>query len=134
MTFKTLCEALEKEIQESYTTGITLEAAEKLAGQFLHAQMTASNELRKADLDSRMRKTGVKAMRAGMYADIVGKSDKKPTEAAIENEIVRNPVVQAEQDRLDDAEVTRDDIERYYNIFQQAHVHFRQLAKGGFNG
>ncbi len=132
--FNTMCETLEKEIEESYLEGVTADKAEKLAGQFLHAQLRVSAELRKADLDSRMRKSGLKALRAGVYTDVCTKNEKKPTEAGIAAIIDCHEVVQAEQDRFDNAEVSRDDLERYYNIFQAAHVHFRTIAKGQFGG
>lgn len=134
MNFKELCVRLEEEIVESYTVGVTAEKAEKLAGQFLHAQMKVSEELRKADLDSRARKTGVKAIRAAIYLDIVQKSEKKPTESQIAATIDTDTIVSGEQSAFDEAEVTRDELERYYNIFIQAHVHFRTIAKGTFGG
>lgn len=123
---------LEQAIKDSYESGVTLEEAEKLAGRFLHAQIQTSEQLKQFDLDARMRKTGLKAVRANIYAEITGKADKKPTEAAIENEIVRNTIVQNEQDKLDEAEVDRDELTRYYNIFREAHVYFRGIAKGRF--
>lgn len=119
-------------IKNSYESGVTLDEAEKLAGRFLHAQIQASEELKKYDLDARMRKTGLKAVRAAVYGDIVGKAEKKPTEAAIENEIILNKIVQTEQDNLDEAEVSRDELTRYYNIFREAHLYYRGISKGRF--
>lgn len=133
MSFTKFCEQLEVKIQQSYTEGVTLDVAERLAGEFLYAQLQVSNELKKADLDSRMRKTGVKAVRAAIYADTCSKSDKKPTEAAIENTINVNEVVQSEQLDLDKAEVERDSLSRYYSIFKEAHIYFRGIAKGKFD-
>ncbi len=43
-----------------------------------------------------------------------------------------NEVVQQEQQSLDTAEVSRDELERYFDIFQNGHIHFRGLAKGSF--
>jgi len=122
MNLKELCQQLESEIQQSYEEGVTLEQAEKLAGKFLKAQMQVSAELTKADLDSRMRKSGVKAVRAAIYLDIVSKGDKKPTEAT----------VSSEQDSYDRAEVTKAELERYYDIFVNAHIFYRGVAKGNF--
>lgn len=131
--FDTLCEALESEIERSYTEGgVTLEEAEKLAGQFLHAQIKVSTELRKSDLDSRMRKSGLKAVRASVYIDAATKGEKKPTEAAIEATITTHEIVQSEQDSLDKAEVRRDELQRLFGVFKEAHVHFRQMSKGRF--
>ncbi len=134
MLFNSLCQALEQKIQESYQEGVTMETAEKLAAEFLHAQMVVSTELSKADLDSRMRKTGVKAIRAAIYLDTIQKNEKKPTEAGIAALIDTNELVAGEQKDFDEAEVKRDELERYYNIFQQAHVYYRNVAKGNFNG
>lgn len=130
MSFKTLCEQLESKIETSYTEGITLDQAEKLAGEFLHAQIKISNELKKASLDARMRKSGVKAVRAALYLDICSKTDKKPTETMIDSMITNNPVTQLEQDKYDTAEVEAEELDRYYNIFQAAHVYFRQMSRG----
>ncbi len=134
MNFQKLCKDLESEIEASYTNGVSLEEAEKLAGRFLGAQLAVSGELRKADLDSRMRKTGVKAVRAAIYMDAATKPDKKPTEAMLSSIVDTNEVVQSEQNSLDEAEVLRDDLKRYYDVFGNAHVHFRTIAKGNFGG
>src|ERR1700693_31634 len=72
---------LEGKIQASYEEGTTLEQAEKLAGEFLYAQIVVSTELKKADLNARMRKSGVKAVRAAIYLETVNNSLKRPTEA-----------------------------------------------------
>lgn len=130
MNFKQLCEDLETEIVQAYTQSLTLEQAEKLAGRFLHAQFKVSTELKKATLDARMRKSGVKAIRAAVYLDICSKADKKPTETAIESIINTTSEVSQEQEAFDKAEVESQDLERYYNIFQQAHVYFRQMSRG----
>jgi hypothetical protein len=134
MAFQTLCQELEAKIQQSYQEGVTLEQAEKLAGEFLFAQLKVSDELKTADLDSRMRKSGVKAIRASIYLDIVEKSDKKPTETAIGSMIDIDPLVNKEQNSFDKAEVDRNQLERYYDIFSNAHVHFRTIAKARFDG
>lgn len=133
-TFKSMCESLEKEIQDSYTNGVTVVEAERLAGNFLHAQIKVSEELKSLDLDARMRKSGVKAVRAAIYMEAATKTDKKPSDVLLEATVNMNELVQGEQDSLDKAEVERDHLERYYNIFQQAHLHFRNIAKGTFGG
>lgn len=133
MDFKKFCISLEAKIKSSYEEGVTLEAAEKLAGEFLRAQMVLSNELKVSDLDSRMRKSGLKAVRAAVYMKACSESDKKPTENALENILNTNEMVQNEQDALDKAEVERDDLKRYYDIFREAHIYFRGIAKGNFS-
>jgi ERCC4-type nuclease len=132
--FKDLCAELEEQIVASYEDGVSMEQAEKLAAKFLHAQMIVSGELKKADLDSRMRKNGVKSIRAAIYLDIVQKADKKPTEAQIGAMIDTDSLVAGEQRSFDEAEANRDEMERYYGIFQNGHIYFRGIAKGNFNG
>lgn len=133
MNFKELCEQLEAAIESSYTEGVSLEQAEKLAGRFLGAQLAVSAELKKADLDSRMRKSGLKAVRAVVYLE-ARKENPKPTEAALSAIVDTHEVVQSEQSALDTAEVERDDLERYYDIFTNGHIFFRGVAKGAFGG
>jgi hypothetical protein len=134
MDFKSFCDQLERKIQATYEEGVSPEQAEKLAAEFLRAMMVVSEELKKKDLDSRMRKSGVKAVRAKVYLTIVDKAEKKPTETQIASMIDVDSIVCSEQDSLDNAEVARDDLKRYYDVFQHAHVFFRGVAKGQFNG
>jgi|WetSurMetagenome_2_1015567.scaffolds.fasta_scaffold581131_1 hypothetical protein len=130
MNFKDFCESMEKKIVDSYESGVSLVEAEKLAGEFLYAQIRVSDQLKTADLDSRMRKSGLKAIRAALYLDACSKADKKPTEAQLTAMLDTNEIVAAEQNSFDEAEVKRDAMDRYYNIFQSAHVYFRQLSRG----
>ena len=130
MTFEELCEKLEAKIVNSYEEGVSLVDAEMLAAEFLHAQMQVSKELKEKDLSSRMRKSGLKAVRAAVYLEIVQKNEKKPTEAQIGAMIDTHELVSGEQQGLDTSEVDRDDLERYYDIFGNAHVYFRGIAKG----
>lgn len=130
--FLALCEELTKDIQSSYQSGITLEEAEKLAGKFLHALLTVSSELQAADLDSRMRKNGAKAIKAAIYLDEATKGDKKPSDVYLAAKVDSNELVIGEQTAFDTAEVTRDALQNYYNIFREAHLHFRTIARGRF--
>jgi len=130
--FKALCQQLETKIQNAYTEGVTLEDAEKLAGEFLYVMLKVSEELKNASLDARMKKTGVKAVRAAIYLDVVQKADKRPTEAQTAAIIDSNEIVQKEQEVYDLAEVTADELERYYQIFREAHIHFRGISRGKF--
>lgn len=129
---KSLLQTLEDKIISSYEEGVTAEQAEKLAGEFLVGQIKVSQALKDADLDSRMRKSGLKAIKASAYMEAASKGDKKPTEAAIAAMVDTNKLVAEEQDRFDTAEVNRDELERYYNIFINAHIHFRSISKGTF--
>jgi hypothetical protein len=130
--FKKLCEELEEKILDSYANGVSLEDAEKLAGQFLHAQIKVSEELKKADLDARMRRSGVKSIRAAIYMEAATKSDKKPSDVMLNAIVDMDSIVLNEQKSYDEAEVEAESLERYYDIFSNAHVHFRTIAKGRF--
>ena len=134
MTFQEFAVNLEAKIIASYEVGVSLEQAELLASEFLAAQLRVSAELKLRDLDARMKKTGVKALRSAVYINTATKGDKKPTEASIAATIDTDAHVMEQQRLLDTAEVERDELERYYNIFQNAHVHYRNVAKGTFGG
>ena len=127
-----ILESLENKIKSSYEIGVTMEEAEKLAAEFLHAQLLVSNELKVVDLDARMQKSGFKAVTATVYLEIIAKSDKKPTESNIEAVINTTKLVQDSRDQLDTAEVNRDSLQNYLSIFKEAHVYFRGIAKGRF--
>jgi hypothetical protein len=130
---KSLLKLLEDKIKSAYEQGTTVEEAERLASEFLYAQIQVSDQLKSADLDSRMRKSGVKSIRSAIYLDIVQKAEKKPTEAQIEAVINTDKIVLDEQKSFDQAEVDRDALERYYNIFRDAHIHFRGVSRGKFD-
>lgn len=132
--FHKYCKELEEKITNSYLEGVTVEQAEKLAGEFLVAMMKISDEIKSVGLDARMKKSGVKALRAAIYLDIVQKADKKPTESQIDATITSDRIVVDEQQKLDAAEVYLDQLERYYDIFQNAHIHYRGVSKGRFDG
>ena len=123
-------QALEDKITKAYTEGVSLDEAAQLAGEFLTAQMKVAAELRTADMDSRMRKSGLKAVKATVYMDTCAKADKKPTESALEHILATEPLVQEQQNSFDDAEVHKAYLERMYDICREAHIHFRGIAKG----
>ena len=130
--FQKLCLELEEEIKSAYESSVTMEEAEKLAGKFLYAMIQVSKELQEEDLSSRMRKAGLKAVKAAVYLDSCSKSEKKPTEAQLEAFINTNELVAGEQKRFDESESRRDSLQNYFNIFKEAHVHFRGISKGRF--
>jgi NurA-like 5'-3' nuclease len=132
--FTDYCKRLEAKIQDSYEEGVSTETAEKLAGEFLSAMIRLADEIKVQSLDARMKKSGVKALKSAIYLDIVQKSDKKPTESHITATIDSDTVIGESQNRLDCAEVSVDHLERYYDIFYNAHLHFRSIAKGKFEG
>lgn len=123
---------LTDKIKASYESGVTTVEAEKLAAEFLFAQIEVSSQLAKLDLDARMRKSGVKAIRSAVRTEEVKKYEKKPTESALEDVINLSTLVQSEQDSLDQAEVSRDELERLYSIFREAHIYFRSISRGTF--
>ncbi len=129
MDKKTL-DHLESVIMDAYSNRVTMDKAEQLAGEFLHAQLTVTHSLSSLGLDARMRKSGLKAVKATVYLEECKKGEKKPTEATLTALIDTNPMVSSEQQGLDEAEIQVEELERYYNIFQSAHVYFRQMARG----
>lgn len=131
MTFQELCDKLETKIIDSYENGVSLEEAERLAGEFLAAQLRVSTELKKADLDARMKKAGTKSVKAKVYLDCA-KSETKLTDAGKAATVDSNPEVLAEMELLDTAESDKDNLDRYYSIFREAHIHFRGISKGRF--
>ncbi len=131
MNFKQYVETLEAKIINSHENGTTLVEAEKLAGEFLAAQMRVSAELARVDLDARMRKSGVKAIKAAVYMEASTKPEKKPTESMLAAIVDVNEVVQREQNDFDGAEVTKAEYERLYSVFQNAHIFYRTLTKSG---
>jgi len=130
--FKKMCDDLTAKIQASYEEGITLEAAEKLAGEFLHAQIKVADALREADLDARMKRTGTKAIKAAVYLAEATKGEKKPSDVLLAAVVDTSKEVIEQQDLYDRAEVERDALQNYFNIFKEAHIHFRAIAKGRF--
>lgn len=125
-------EGLKNKIKKTYEEGVTLEQAEKLAGEFLVAQMKIANDLMNADLDARMKKSGLKAIKAAVYMSEVDKSEKKPSDTLLEQVVNQDKQVMAQSDLLDSAEVLRDALNNYKSIFHEAHIHFRGIAKGRF--
>lgn len=119
-------------IQSAYESSVTIQEAEKLAARFLHAQIMVAEELRTADLDSRMRKTGLKAVKSAIRMEEVRKHEKKPTEGALDDLVNTNEMVNQEQEAFDTSEVNRDLLQNYLNIFKDGHLYFRGISKGRY--
>lgn len=132
--FDKLCAKLENKIKKAYEEGLTMEDAERLAGEFLYAQLQISEQLKVADLNARMRKTGTKAVKAAVFLQEATRTDKKPSDSMLAALVDKDTVVQGEQDQYDTAEVDKDEMERRYNIFREAHIWARGIAKGRFDG
>ncbi len=127
-----LFEELKLDIEKAYEEGVTLEHAERLAAKCLSIQIQLSAQLSNADLDSRMKKSGLKAIKAVVYMKAATSGDKKPTEAMLTAIIDSDELVLGEQNRFDEAEVLRNQLENAYDICKEAHIYFRGIAKGRF--
>lgn len=125
-------ESLVNDINKAYESPVTIEEAERLAAKFLDAQIQVGAELQVVDLDARMKKTGVKAIRAAVYLDTATAGDKKPSDVLIEAVINSDERVKKEQEELDKAEVKRDALYNYLNVFKESHIFFRGVSKGRF--
>lgn len=132
LTFNEFVKSLESKIEKSYTEGVSLEDAEKLAGEFLYAQMRISGELKNKALDVRMKKAGLKAIKAQVYMAAATKTEKKPSDTMLEHMINQDEIVIEQQDLFDTSDCDYEELERYHSVFKEAHVHFRQLSKGKF--
>lgn len=130
--FLTLCEELKNDIIKSYEEGVTLEEAERLAAKFLNGSIQVGEALRVADLDRRMKKSGVKTIRAAAYLDAASQGDKKPSDKLIEAVIDSDAVVAENQRMFDEAEVEVNVLQNYLSVFHEAHIYYRGIAKGRF--
>lgn len=128
--FIALCEDLEKDIKNAYEGGVTVDDAEKLAAKFLDAQIQVGNELSTVDLDARMKKQGLKAIKAAVYLEEAGKSDKKPSDVFLAAKVDSSPLVDEAQKAFDSAEVTRNMLDNYLSVFRESHIYFRGISKG----
>lgn len=127
-------EELEHDIKNAYEKVITPDEAERLAAKFLLAQLDAGRELSNLDLNARMKKTSLKACKGEahlQYSKVNGEA-KKPPEAALASMVDCNSVVLEEQDRFDRAEIQKNLIQNYLEVFRESHIYFRALAKGRF--
>jgi hypothetical protein len=132
MSFTQFCKNLELKIQRSYEEGTSLEEAERLAAEFLHAMLNISDKLKAASLDASMRKSGLKAVKAAVYLEAANAKDKKPSDTLLNAMVDVHEIVQQEQEAYDKALVEAESLHRYYDIFNQAHIYYRQTSKGSF--
>lgn len=123
---------LENDIKNAYEQNTSAEEAERLAAKFLLAQLEVGRELAAVDLDSRNKKTGVKAFKAVVYLENVAKNEKKPSDVLLQAIVDSDKLVCQEQAAYDAAEVNRNKLENYLNVFRDAHIYFRGIAKGKF--
>jgi hypothetical protein len=125
-----VCSELKQIIETAYEQGVSVSEAEKLAAKTLVIRIELSQELKRVDLDSRMKKHGVKVTRADAYMTELKKHDKKPVESFLDATITMDGnVIEAEHDYAK-ADVQRELIQNYLDIFKDAHIYFRGIAKG----
>lgn len=130
MTFNEYIGQLEKKIQQAYTQDLTLEEREKLAAEFLEAQLKVSKELKNASLEARMRRTGVKAVKAAVYLAEIAKNEKKPSDVLLNALVDTNKLVQDEEEAYIQLEENANELDRIYNVTREAHTFFRQSSRG----
>lgn len=126
------CQELEKDITGAYEAGVTLEQSERLAAKFLLAQMRIGEELQGADLNTRMRKSGLKAVKAAVYLESATKTERKPSDVMLEAIVNSDKLVNDEQTGFDESEASRNALDNYLSVFREAHIFFRGIAKGRF--
>lgn len=129
-----LCEELKVAIEKAYSEGITIPDAERLAARTLIVRLGLADSIKSASIDSKMKKHGVKAIRGAVYMDIISKSDKKPTEAALEAQVNLDAIVGKEEEAYATAEADYYHLTAYLDVFKDAHIYFRGIAKGTFEG
>lgn len=133
-TVEDFAKDLETDIRDAYLTTPTLEEAEKLAIKMLYTQVEVGTQLRTADLDFRMKRSGLKTIKAAVYLEECRKADKKPTESTLEALVNTSPLVTDAQHSADYAEALKNQLENTLNVAREAHIFFRGLAKGRFDG
>ncbi len=131
--FEAICEEVKKAIRLTHEEGVTMEEAEKLAAKFLGASILVGEELKAVDLDRRMKKAGLKTIKASAYLNAASQGDKKPSDKLIEAVIDTDKDVSAAQDLFDVAEVNYNELINYLSVFHEAHIYYRSIAKGRFD-
>lgn len=119
-------------VTEAYEQGTTIEEAEKIAARCLGAQLDIAKALSTADLDSRMKKNGMKASKAKAYSVEMNKYDKKPSDSVLENAVALDPLANQSVDAYEKADAKREELTLYFGIFKDAHIYFRGIAKGSY--
>lgn len=121
-------------VARAYDEGVTLEEAERLAAKALGVQLAIAERLKVADLDTRMKKNGLKATRARSYMAEATKGEKKPSEGFLENHVNMDVTVQTAANDYESADAETQSLTLYLGIFKDAHIYFRGIAKGRFDG
>lgn len=121
---------LEEKIKNSYEVSLDLSEAEKLASEFLYAHMVLTREYQRVSLDARMRKAGLKSIKASVYLAEAGQGEKKRSDVLLNALVDVSAIVATSQEAFDTSETTAELIQGWINVVQQGHIHFRQMSKG----
>ena len=132
MTFTEYCEELQADIISAYESSPNLNEAEKLAAKFLNAMIETGKELQSCDLDFRMKRSGLKAIKGAVYLEAATKDAKKPSDVLIAALVDTDKLVISAQEAADAAEVYKNQLENYLSVFREAHIFMRGCAKGRF--
>lgn len=127
-----LIDELKSAVERAYNEGVTIPEAEKLAARTLSIRMAIADEIKTKDLDARMKKHGVKAVRGAAYSLEIGKFEKKPTESALEAAVNMSKTVHAAEEEYAEADTEKDRLQAYSDVFKDSHIFFRQLCKGTY--
>lgn len=120
---------LETKMRIFYDTDFSISECEKLSSLACVLMMEIASELKRLDLDSRNRKTLLKAQRGSEYIDLLKTQDKKPTEAYLEHSLNISKEIINQQNQIDDLESEKLYYERMISTCEHAHVFFRGVAK-----
>ena len=126
-------EWLKSEVELAYDEGVSMERAERLAAKCLGAQLRIAERLATADLDARMKKNGLKTVKANAYMRAATSAEKKPTESMIDAMITQDKDVANSAEWYDRADAEKESLTIYLGIFRDAHIYFRGIAKGRYD-
>lgn len=126
------CKELEEKIKKTYQEGVTLDEAEKLAAEFLAAQMEVGRILAALSLDAKMKKSGSKFIRGTVYLQHATKDEKKPSDTLLLARVDTDKLVGENQDLLNSADAVVEELSGYLSVFKDAHIYFRGLSRGRF--
>jgi hypothetical protein len=125
---------LKATIDRIYNEGCTIIEAERLAARTLSIRLDISDRIKEVDLDARMKRHGVKAIRAQAYMDELVKYDKKPAEGLLDHAVNLSELVSAAEGLYSSADTEVDRLKAYLDVFKDAHLYFRNIARGTYEG
>jgi hypothetical protein len=125
--------ALEQKIINSYVEGVTASQAENIAGEFIEAQIKASEELKEESLRHRLLKADLKEISARLFYNEATKGDKKPSDSLLQSIVDKDPEVKEATQQYILAEEKANELFRLIDIFKQAHYHFEKISNGKFD-